>query len=548
MFTKDGRVLTYGQFGHSTVVVRKTGINRIWALDTVRDRSGNSVNIVYRSHTGSYEETAELVPEYMYYGGQPPSRSVSFSYERRPDFRTHYTAGAEGASTERLVRINTYVQARHVKQYRIEYENRSGSDWETRLTSVTECGRGPADPDQVCKPPTTFEYNEAGTFGEAQAIQEINLPVWSTGGGCTCPPNENCSCSGAYYIGRSLIVLDADGDGRDDVFGYTYKSTSPADSKSILAISRYPNGFEFTVPWATGTVAPSAECVNAGSVMDINRDGKDDLVNLCPDGQGNVIAYISNGSGFEPQPVGQMRMQFHAEPVRGPTWELSTAGRGKLADLDGDGLRDLVVCSDNTISSAGQNLPQHTLNFALNNGLGFFAEPQPYSPVGYEGEGPCEDLLVMDFDGDGADELVEVRGSDERIMVTKLLQSPGGGYSIVPQHVGYRMTFAGNEWNYKAADLNGDGLKDLLFAPPASYAGLGGVVEFNTGRGFDGRHTMLAASVLDSFKRGVVMDYDGDGREGNRHGRGHHPPFGRIVVGVSGNRGFQVRTARRHQR
>ena len=517
VFAKDGRIMRYG--GPEHAVLRANTVARVWALSRVDDRSGNSMQIKYRQAAafgtsrvkvlGTENSVdvrfdlistgGELLPDTISYVEDDVQaetrryhRFVKFVYEGRPQFDwvRNYSAGAFGLSSERLKRIETFVDNELVKRYALSYQQ-NRADQQTRLISVDEC-----TPDGTCKVPTHFQYYEAGNFEPAQTLPDIPLGEPRT--------------SGNTHTRHGAIVLDADGDGADDVLAYrscdqTANSapcmTPPAWQLTLGEWKGFQRPLATRVLDATGAAKePDETCFNSHSVVDVNRDKRDDIVDRC-----TGIAYLGNGFGTF-RALAEDAGLLVQEPA-------SARPTGYLADVDGDGLKDFVGCQSfgsscettswNAGNQCGRNGPcqlitgttticlnsrSHTLRVFRNKGsfgAGSFFEDTSQTVTG---SGACKYLMPMDTDGNGTDELVQLYPAHDGPA------APSGPLEVKQEARGA-----------VAIDVNGDGLKDL-FNPPNLWT--------NTGDGFE----PIAVSVtpdgpLPTLEHAQVLDYDGDGRE-----------------------------------
>ncbi len=114
-----------------------------------------------------------------------------------------------------------------------------------------------------------------------------------------------------------------------------------------------------------------------------------------------------------------------------------------LADMNGDGIPDLVVADDGTQS----------VSVLLGDGKGGFGAPTSYAAGAY-----LFSIAAVDVNGDGLPDIVGVSRFNGN-SVTTLLNNGHGGFSIGPSYaVGDTPT------TITAADLNGDGKPDLVVA------------------------------------------------------------------------------------
>jgi hypothetical protein len=177
VFTKDGRVLTFGRTTDS-VNTDLNGSRQAWLLNRIEDRATNSVLFTYESFvsqafgTGASVRTMHVRPSVITYTGHgdtPGNREVRFTYEARPDTTLAFFQGGAGSvSSERLARITTYVKGQPVKNYRIGYRDSGPS----QIEKVLECAG--AD-DTSCKQPTKFEYKAEIGFEASTSAEDLDL-------------------------------------------------------------------------------------------------------------------------------------------------------------------------------------------------------------------------------------------------------------------------------------------------------------------------------------------------------------------------------------
>jgi len=545
---KEGRIKTYGSRKNSRL---NTGTTRVWALDRIQDRSGNTIEIQYESRTSVLDSltgesaeaaTGELLPSTISYGanpgaGVPHSRFVSFAYEEKPDPVVHYVAGHMTYSKHRLTFITSYVNSALARRYRLNYSvDPVSADAPSQLESVTECGPDPADTSdgEACKAPTVFEYYretpEETTHAALEATDEVfpaGLPFCAYG-------EDRADCRERTLALAKTLVVDHDGDGRDDLL--THFEWSGQNLQVFDHVVYFARGAEI---WGRSTWrGPPHEadfdqhplgfpadwrCLSQDAVFDMNRDGKDDLLNLC---EPMVHLSIQNGI-YEGVALG-VNYTVGGVDINGQL----KGGAIKVADVTGDGLRDVVWCTD----SSGQARTHVAMNLGS-------SPPQLGAAVDLPVvAGSCRDLSAFDADRDGDDDLVILRSGDQvRVYDGGEFAWHSGG---IPPTRDWRAagqalpsndpTFFSNTGaqsvradappgDLQVLDLNGDGLRDILvhvfITPPGNPRQDGYAAWMNQGGVFQPQYLATLSDLLSPtdwvplLPGSIVVDFDGDGRD-----------------------------------
>ena len=278
------------------------------------------------------------------------------------------------------------------------------------------------------------------------------------------------------YLVNGIAVADLDGNGIPDLLGMVSTSVNGGATQGYISARYQMATGQFVLP-------PTRFGVGLGPanfvLADVNGDGRPDL----------VVANASDATV-------SVRLADAARPGSFlPATVLSTPGRTPLdvavGDLNGDGLRDIVV------AASGAN---SVLVFNQIAG-GTFAAPMAMA-VG----GDPQAVAVGDLDGNGRTDIAVATSANT---VSVLLQTSAGTFAPAVDYA-----TGVNPAAIKAVDLNGDGKLDLL---TANYGAA-------TGPNTLGLSMLLQGATAGAFPTHVeyatdyraaalaVGDLDGDGR------------------------------------
>ena len=449
--SKSGLTMEYGNTTDSRIEAqgRTDGAVRTWALDRVSDTSGNYMTITYTEDTTN----GQYYPVRMDYtgnGGTAPNASVQFVYESRPDIIPFYLAGSLIQDTVRLKTIQTYTGTREVKEYRNNYGSGSTTG-RSVLASIQECAMSPS---VACKAATTF-----------------NVPTASTVG-LTSPANGSV---GTYCTCILEFVMDVNGDGKSDLVrlwqngSRTYAAVWLSNGSSFTQVSNADIG-----PWSTSFQY---------YVMDVNGDGKSDLVRLWQNGSRSYAAvWQSTGTGFTVVSNGDVG-----------SW--STTFQYFVMDVNGDGRSDLV--------RLWQNGSLEYADVWASNGSGF----TNISNGSLSTWCTCIQDIVMDINGDGKSDWVRLWQNGSRTYALVLLSNGTGFTQVSNADIGSWST----GFQYFVMDINGDGRSDLVRLyqnGTLAYAD----VWLSTGKGFTEISNASVSTWCTCIQEFDTMDINGDGR------------------------------------
>ncbi|WP_156316570.1 FG-GAP-like repeat-containing protein [Leucobacter japonicus] len=277
---------------------------------------------------------------------------------------------------------------------------------------------------------------------------------------------------------------DVNGDGFPDAVGFAANgvTVSLGSKTGFGAAKTWVNGFGTALGWSTST--------NPRSLIDVNGDGKADVVGFANDG---VYVATSTGTKFNTASRWLVGMSQNAG------WTVQSHPR-TLADVTGDGLPDVVGFASDGVY------------VAVNTGSGF-RDPVRWS-TGYGtimGWSTAENpRWLEDVNGDGKDDVVGIASDGLYVSL-----STGNSFSSM-RRWGTGFGLAGG-WTAKShprmiADVTGDGLPDVV-----GFAGDGVYVSVNTGSSFQQMQRWVGGfGTTNGWKVGqhprVLADINGDGR------------------------------------
>jgi RHS repeat-associated protein len=450
---KNGLIYEYGNTTDSRIEVLASANVRTWVVNKIRDRSGNAivfnynedgVNGSFRISNVQYTSNADL--------GVVPVYQVSFVYEAMPsgEMDSSYVANGLTRRMTRLDRVDVTYNNSLIRRYELAFQPSLSSTSRSRLQSIQEC----AGPTLECLPATVFTYQN-GSSGFAAGV--------TTG-----------------IASNGATAMDVNGDGRSDlVFTICNQSTKATSTKFSLANADGSYGPLQTSPYGyTGYGFFGCE---GFLPIDYNADGREDI--MFPDaGTGTWTIVLGSATGF----AGVV----NTSQPNGFTYHTAAA------DVTGDGLDDFVWFDGSYVRYRAREL----------SGT-FSATSYPLSTLISDALASIKSGRTAlsrhgDFNGDGrADLLLEILPNSPALptAIRILFGGTSPAELVIP-----------NSLRARFADLNGDGLSDLVYSGPL-FGGDGGLrYRFSRGPSM-GPELATPSDDFLFFLELAVLDVDGDG-------------------------------------
>jgi RHS repeat-associated protein len=462
VWTQDGTRYYYGDQVGSRI--EKDGKILSWLLIRAEDTDGNQITYYYQDAGGTNRYLSRI--EYAIY-------AVDFTYEARPDSFTHYRAGFGVETTLRckeiLVRLNIPSEKRsaRIRRYALEY-NQSPDAGISLLSNITQYGTDDTD----SMPPLELTYSEfdpAGSFrrmetdrgGPPQPLSDPNYELadvnadgladvlytsptghyyWLNFGDDRWGPAQPVrrSPQGVQLTDDGVLLADMDSDGRSDLLfsqgtslGY-WRSYGNREWEEFVRYRQLPN-FSFKDPNVR--------------LVDVNGDGLTDVIRT--DRRYFTFWLNLDGKAWA-RPVSRRASAiFGDEPGTFFSYDLPD-GDARLADMNGDGLQDLVSVHNGHI----RYWPHRGyLRFASMVRM----KGTPRLPMK---RFQRRRFLTGDLNGDGFADLVYVDAT--RVYYWFNLHGENWG----PRRELASSPYTQGDADVRLADMNGNGTRDLLWSTP----------------------------------------------------------------------------------
>ncbi len=423
VWTKAGQILLYEgvhYFTNEEAELDAADVIPAWPLRDAQDRSGNLVRYTYEVHqddgeVGYYYRPLEI--EYTRKAAEPPLieeeaglRKVVFDYEPRPDPSNHHLGGMPYGMPERLSAVRLIAPDPEtpevVARYELSYEESSATG-RSLLTQIRRCD-GAEGPQRAClwAKQLTWWQSERPDFDQAN--------VWT---------DQVLAPEVSFFS-----VLDADGDGKDDLLAQLgYRSVT--DLEPLIYLFRGSGNAAhhgFLPPILVGdpySYTSAFHHVDLASSRPADLDG---------DGKMELLAFL------RPPPINVGRRFLPPQPLdlAGQLIDTSVRDNGvRTGDFDGDNREDLLTLE--AVNAAGEKV----MRVFLSRPGGFVTRDLGVLS-GYKApEAGWATTKLGDFNGDGwldiarmPSEITHTEGGTTtgKLTVNVLLQkapAPGNGVS-----------------------------------------------------------------------------------------------------------------------
>jgi hypothetical protein len=245
------------------------------------------------------------------------------------------------------------------------------------------------------------------------------------------PGSISFTPQGSYIMGSNdypigITAGDLDGDGKPEIVVSNFYSQNISIFRNTSTSGHITLAAPITL--AAGNYATGA------TIADLNGDGKPEIIVAC--GGSDYLSTYTNHSS-----VGSL--SFSAK-VNWTVPSGSAPFKVEVADIDGDGLPDMVAANGNTnVVSVFRNISSGTVSFATHVDFATGNAPQG--------------LAIGDLDGDGKPDLAVANNNDNTLSLLRNTSS-SGTISFATQQV---VNSGSGAYDLVISDLDGDGKPDL---------------------------------------------------------------------------------------
>lgn len=489
---ENGLIMEFGNTTDSRFMTNDNSTPLIWNVSKVYDQYGNYMEFKYNN-----SHRQPRIVQILYTGnnveGLSPYNEVNFYYNSLPnnEINENFIAGSSIASKYILSGITSRTHNTTYRDYVFEYTQ----NFYTLLKSVTEKGINGAEYN-----PTLFQYGD----NTASIVSE-----------------PSTSISNADVVSGQ----DFNNDGKSDILLWNKTTTSGIDfvtgwdakvSDGNNNFTSYASGSVNTGTWKIGSSNISIDLGVAGKSFDFNGDGKTDILLSEMD----ITSGDSKLTSIDVVFINGLNSTSPPLNIYQGTELIEVAKYMYTADFDGDG-RDEII----TFTRPSNSSPYNIKLFDYNNGAATVTSIPSTSNL--EWLPYAKDVHIVDFDGDGKQELMPIFADNIFSSIfgitnsCEIIEFSNFSGSIQATSL-YSATFSGypNEHhNIFPGDFNGDGKTDLL-----THVIDGGnylwETAFSTGNSFITSPNNITIPYLNLIivpnlailTKAVIGDFNGDGK------------------------------------
>jgi hypothetical protein len=446
----NGNVNYYGKSANSQVRPAGKNLAQSWLLSTAYDLSKqNNIQYEYTNFGGG--ETLLSTISYTGNGDGFGDRKVVFNYEPREAIHSSYLGGGHLRNSQRLYSISTMHANDLIRQYTLAYDI-SNTSHRDILKSLTACGyKNGTSP--KCQLATEFESHLPSMGWEAAGQAQL-------------------LGSDVSNIRNKIVLKDVNGDGISEMLFMT--RNDGAYNVDVRVLNANTGRYEST----QSDLNDYDTELYAGIDGDINNDGITDfLIN-----RNGKLAYLQ----FDNNYVLHLNQLSRSLPTH--ISNLILAGT-QVIDVNNDGYQDIIFTSSrNNGRSEVAYFPNKGMNGAnMPGNVGFDAIQILHVLEKRPAGAAVQKASVFDVNGDGLQDIVMTFNNAN--LSTRL------SIAFANKQVNGRLYYteaSASELNLPSnihstqftwADMNGDGLKDLLRAREYGTGTYAWAVSINKGDG-----------------------------------------------------------------
>lgn len=498
--TKAGEVISYGTTLSSKVFHRGADIGEYdqrtlaWNIARTRDRKWNYIEYNYVvSHDNSSGTSDHRLKEIKYTGSlltlQKPFASIEFNYKNKPSVTPtdsvnrsiRYIKGY-GFHTDKVI-DNIQVKLKDsvsfiesvIRTYNLAYYEQTSHHHDVmspRLKSVQECGASGS-----CLPKSWIMWDGNHSSNTDFVGGQATSPV--SGGLAQRPALNN----------QGIAVPDAS----------VFLPKEPGDAK-------------FKRSNKLAQINASEVGLNGTLIGDVNGDGRSDFVKVRLEGANGVRIGLSNGHGFDIVDTGDVSGNSALLEFFGVRVSINETRPFMLADVNGDGLSDLVHFSHDRVRVSLSKLING--QYKLESETDWVIDSKAYTFAGGHLSLNHSPRFVQDMDGDGMADIVSIFHTGTYVALSD-------GKQFVKHTAkwgsGIKTKDGDTAGNFAVMDLTGDGLPEVVRLNDPDRVSRMTRIEFllnenNFNANLDsGLHSWSFETPNPSYTNNRYGDFNGDG-------------------------------------